>query len=51
MLYPEYVETFARSGTRFSVITPADFCGGRRTSDTIFQPYINVEPGPRHATP
>ena len=45
VLYPEYVETFARSGTRFSVITPQISAAGVEHLDTIFQPYINVEPG------
>lgn len=45
VLYPEYVETFARGGTRFSVITPQISAAGVEHLDTIFQPYINVEPG------
>ncbi|VFS62886.1 paraquat-inducible protein B [Raoultella planticola] len=45
VLYPEYVDTFARSGTRFSVITPQISAAGVEHLDTIFQPYINVEPG------
>lgn len=45
VLYPEYVNTFARSGTRFSVITPQISAAGVEHLDTILQPYINVEPG------
>lgn len=45
VLYPEYVETFARTGTRFSVITPQISAAGVEHLDTILQPYINVEPG------
>ncbi|EOI1395963.1 PqiB family protein [Citrobacter freundii] len=45
VLYPEYVQTFARSGTRFSVITPQISAAGVEHLDTILQPYINVEPG------
>ena len=45
VLYPEYMETFARIGSRFSVITPQISAGGVEHLDTILQPYINVEPG------
>ncbi len=45
VLYPEYVTTFARAGTRFSVITPQISAAGVEHLDTILQPYINVEPG------
>jgi paraquat-inducible protein B len=45
VLYPEYVESFARSGTRFSVVTPKISASGVDNLDTILQPYINVEPG------
>lgn len=45
MLYPEYVGTFARAGTRFSVITPQISAAGVEHLDTLFQAYINVEPG------
>lgn len=44
VLYPEYVQTFAR-GTRFSVVTPQISAAGVEHLDTILQPYINVEPG------
>ena len=42
---PEYVQTFARGGTRFSVVTPQISAAGVEHLDTILQPYINVEPG------
>ncbi|WP_318385867.1 PqiB family protein [Enterobacter sp.] len=45
VLYPEYVRTFARTGTRFSVITPQISAAGVEHLDTILSPYINVEPG------
>ncbi|MCS2161328.1 MlaD family protein [Scandinavium sp. H11S7] len=45
VLYPEYVNTFARSGTRFSVVTPQISAAGVEHLDTILQPYINVEQG------
>lgn len=44
VLYPEYVGTFARAGTRFSVITPQISAAGVEHLDTLFQAYINVEP-------
>lgn len=43
VLYPEYVQTFARGGTRFSVVTPQISAAGVEHLDTILQPYINVE--------
>ncbi|WP_343646012.1 MlaD family protein [Enterobacter sp.] len=45
VLYPEYVQTFARTGSRFSVVTPEISAAGVEHLDTILQPYINVEPG------
>ena len=45
VLYPEYVQTFARAGSRFSVVTPQISAAGVEHLDTILQPYINVEPG------
>lgn len=45
VLYPEYVTTFAKAGTRFSVVTPQISAAGVENLDTIIQPYINVEPG------
>lgn len=45
VLYPEYVESFARAGTRFSVITPQISAAGVEHLDTLLQPYVNVEPG------
>lgn len=45
VLYPEYVTTFAKAGTRFSVVTPQISAAGVENLDTIIQPYINVDPG------
>jgi len=45
VLYPEYVNSFARRGTRFSVVTPQISAAGVEHLDTILQPYINVEMG------
>lgn len=45
VLYPEYVQTFARNGTRFSVVTPEISAAGVNHLETLLQPYINVEPG------
>ncbi len=45
VLYPEYVQTFARTGSRFSVVTPQISAAGVEHLDTMLQPYINVEPG------
>ncbi|MEY4476342.1 MAG: hypothetical protein RL248_2109 [Pseudomonadota bacterium] len=45
VLYPEYVQSFARVGTRFSIVSPEISAAGVNNLDTLFQPYINVEPG------
>lgn len=45
VLYPEYVQSFARLGTRFSVVTPEISATGVSNLETLLQPYINVEPG------
>ncbi len=45
VLYPEYVTTFSKAGTRFSVVTPQISAAGVENLDTIIQPYINAEPG------
>ncbi len=45
VLYPEYVQTFARLGTRFSIVSPEISAAGVNNLDTLLQPYINVEPG------
>lgn len=45
VLYPEYVDTFARLGTRFSIVSPQISAAGVQNIDTILQPYINVEAG------
>ncbi|MCW2483823.1 MlaD family protein, partial [Candidatus Symbiopectobacterium sp. NZEC135] len=45
VLYPEYVNAFARAGTRFSVVTPQISAAGVDHLETLLQPYINVERG------
>lgn len=45
VLYPEYVEDFARLGSRFSVVSPQISASGVNHLDTLLQPYINVDPG------
>ncbi|SUI68179.1 paraquat-inducible protein B [Serratia marcescens] len=45
VLYPEYVQTFARLGSRFSIVSPEISAAGVSNLDTLLQPYINVEPG------
>lgn len=45
VLYPEYVQIFARNGTRFSVMTPEISAAGVNHLETLLQQYINVEPG------
>ncbi len=45
VLYPEYVNDFARAGSRFSVVSPELSAGGVKHLDTLLQPYINVDPG------
>lgn len=45
VLYPEYVQSFARVGTRFSIVSPEISAAGVNNLDTLLQPYINVEPG------
>jgi len=45
VLYPEYVQTFARAGSRFSVVSPEISAAGVSNLDTLLQPYIKVEPG------
>lgn len=45
VLYPEYVNAFARAGTRFSVVTPQISAARVDHLETLLQPYINVEPG------
>lgn len=45
VLYPEYVEDFARLGSRFSVVSPEISAAGVNHLDTLLQPYINVDPG------
>jgi len=50
VLYPEYVEAFARVGTRFSIVSPQISAAGVNNLDTLLQPYINVEAGHGQAT-
>lgn len=45
VLYPEYVDAFARSGTRFSLVTPRISAAGVNNLEALLQPYINLEPG------
>ncbi|NLS55693.1 PqiB family protein [Hafnia alvei] len=45
VLYPEYVDSFARQGTRFSIVTPEISATGVSNLETLLQPYINLEPG------
>lgn len=45
VLYPEYVNDFARIGTRFSVITPEISSTGVSHLESLLQPYVNVDPG------
>ncbi|PIJ51441.1 hypothetical protein BL250_05400 [Erwinia sp. OLTSP20] len=50
VLYPEYVEQFARWGSRFSVVSPQISAAGVNHLDTLLQPYINVDPGKGRVT-
>ncbi|MEB7885221.1 PqiB family protein [Serratia fonticola] len=45
VLYPEYVKTFARLGSRFAIVSPEISAAGVNNLDSLLQPYINVEPG------
>ena len=45
VLYPEYVQSFARTGSRFSVVSPEISATGVNHLETLLQPYINVDPG------
>ncbi|PKH26921.1 MCE family protein [Enterobacterales bacterium CwR94] len=45
VLYPEYVDNFARVGSRFSVVSPEISAAGVKHLDTLLTPYINVDPG------
>ena len=45
VLYPEYVQDFARSGSRFSVVSPEISPAGVNHLETLLQPYVNVDPG------
>ncbi len=50
VLYPEYVDDFARQGSRFSVVSPQISAAGVNHLETILQPYLNVDPGKGRAT-
>ena len=45
VLYPEYVKTFARLGSRFAIVSPEISAAGVNNLDSLLQPYISVEPG------
>ena len=45
VLYPEYVNDFARTGSRFSIISPEISPAGVNHLESILQPYVNVDPG------
>ncbi|ORM75078.1 hypothetical protein HA48_01070 [Pantoea wallisii] len=45
VLYPEYVQDFARIGSRFSVVSPEISPAGVNHLETLLQPYVNVDPG------
>lgn len=45
ILYPEYVQSFTKSGTRFAIVSPELSPAGFNNLDTLIQPYINAEPG------
>ena len=45
VLYPEYVQSFARIDSRFSVVSPEISATGVNHLETLLQPYINVDPG------
>ncbi|MFS2225554.1 MlaD family protein [Pantoea sp. B65] len=45
VMYPEYVDDFARVGSRFSVVSPEISAAGVNHLETLLQPYINVDPG------
>ena len=45
VLYPEYVQDFARIGSRFSVVSPEISAAGVNHIETLLQPYLNVDPG------
>lgn len=49
VLYPEYVQDFARNGSRFSVVSPEISATGVNHLETLLQPYVNVDPGKGNA--
>lgn len=50
ILYPEYVSTFTKLGSRFAVVTPELSPAGLNNLDSILQPYISAEPGRNNKT-
>lgn len=49
VLYPKYVQKFARNGSTFSVVSPVISATGFNHLETLLQPYINVVPGKGNA--
>ncbi|MEI9597909.1 MlaD family protein [Moellerella wisconsensis] len=45
ILYPQYVQSFSMTGSRFAVVTPELSSAGVSNLDSLLQPYINAEPG------
>ncbi|WP_275074670.1 PqiB family protein [Providencia rettgeri] len=45
ILYPDYVNTFTKLGSRFAVVTPELSPAGLNNLDSLLQPYISAEPG------
>ncbi|HEM8292545.1 MULTISPECIES: PqiB family protein [Providencia] len=45
ILYPDYVSTFTKLGSRFAVVTPELSPAGLNNLDSLLQPYISAEPG------
>lgn len=45
ILYPEYVNSFTKIGSRFAIVTPELSPAGLNNLDSILQPYISAEPG------
>ncbi|WP_241573068.1 PqiB family protein [Rosenbergiella nectarea] len=45
VLYPEYDQHFARSGSQFSVVSPEISSNGVNHLESLLQPYVNVDPG------
>lgn len=45
ILYPEYVQSFTKSGSRFAIVTPELSPEGVNNLNSLIQPYVNAEPG------